>query len=125
KPSIILIVSEDNSADLGCYGNSVVHTPHLDRLAENGVRFTNAYTTYAVCSPSRSSIFTGLYPHQNGQLGWATHHYALYEHIKVLPQYLSGSGYKTGILGKIHVNPEEKFVFDFSALPGSNFQKKG
>src|SRR5688572_30375936 len=94
KPSIILIVSEDNSADLGCYGNSVVHTPHLDRLAENGVRFTNAYTTYAVCSPSRSSIFTGLYPHQNGQLGWATHHYALYEHIKVLPQYLSGSGYK-------------------------------
>src|SRR5690606_4162965 len=79
---------------------------------------------YAVCSPSRSSIFTGLYPHQNGQLGWATHHYALYDDIKVLPQYLEGSGYRTGFLGKIHVNPEDKFNFDFSALPGSNFQKK-
>src|SRR5690606_13819559 len=70
-------------------------------------------------------ILTGLYPHQNGQLGWATHYYTLYNNIKVLPQYLQGSGYKTGILGKIHVNPEEKFTFDFSALPGSNFQKKG
>src|SRR5690606_9503165 len=69
RPNIILIVSEDNSQDLGCYGNDIVHTPNLDRLAENGMRFTNAYTTYSVCSPSRSSIFTGLYPHQNGQLG--------------------------------------------------------
>ncbi|MEX2569127.1 MAG: sulfatase [Cyclobacteriaceae bacterium] len=124
KPNILIIVSEDNSADLGAYGNPIVHTPHLDSLAKNGVRFTNAYTTYSVCSPSRSSIFTGLFPHQNGQLGWATHHYGLYEGIKVLPQYLKESGYRTGFLGKIHVNPEDRFNFDFSALPGSNFQKE-
>ncbi|MEX2512447.1 MAG: sulfatase [Cyclobacteriaceae bacterium] len=124
RPNILLIVSEDNSEDLGAYGNTIVHTPHLDSLAENGVRFSNAYTTYSVCSPSRSSIFTGLYPHQNGQLGWATHHYGLYEGIKVLPQYLKSSGYRIGFLGKIHVNPEDRFNFDFSDLPGSNFQKK-
>ncbi|MBY5956499.1 sulfatase [Membranicola marinus] len=115
---------EDNSADLGCYGNDIVHTPTLDKLAHNGVRFTNAYTTYSVCSPSRSSIFTGLYPHQNGQIGWATHHYALYEGVKVLPQYLSDTGYKTGIIGKVHVNPESRFNFDFEAIPESNFGKK-
>src|SRR5690606_35411973 len=124
RPNILLIVSEDNSQDLGCYGNSIVHTPNLDSLAQNGIRFLNAYTTYSVCSPSRSSIFTGLYPHQNGQIGWATHHYSMYEGIKVLPQYLENSGYKTGVIGKIHVNPENLFNFDLQAIPGSNFQKK-
>ena len=124
KPNILLIISEDNSQDLGCYGNDIVHTPNLDRLAENGIRFANAYTTYSVCSPSRSSIFTGFYPHQNGQLGWATLHYSMYEGIKVLPQYLKGSGYNTGILGKIHVKPSDIFSFDYSDIPGSNFKKE-
>lgn len=123
RPNILLIVSEDNSQDLGCYGNAIVHTPNLDRLAENGVRFTNAYATTSVCSPSRSSIFTGLYAHQNGQFGWATHNYTLYDSIKVLPQYLEEVGYRTGIIGKIHVNPDERFNFDFRAMLGSNFQK--
>jgi N-sulfoglucosamine sulfohydrolase len=124
RPNILLIVSEDNSSDLGCYGNSIVHTPNLDKLSENGVKFLNAYTTYSVCSPSRSSIFTGLYPHQNGQLGWATHYYALYSGIRVLPNYLKDSDYRTGIIGKVHVNPSDRFDFDFEAIPGSNFQKE-
>ena len=124
RPNILLIVSEDNSQDLGCYGNSIVHTPNLDRLAKNGVRFTNAYATTSVCSPSRSSMLTGLYAHQNGQLGWASHNYTLFDSIKVLPQYLEEVGYRTGIIGKIHVNPDERFNFDFRAIPGSNFQKR-
>jgi len=124
RPNILLIVSEDNSSDLGCYGNSLVHTPNLDKLSQNGVKFLNAYTTYSVCSPSRSSIFTGLYPHQNGQIGWATQHYALYPGIKVLPNYLKNTDYRIGIIGKVHVNPAERFDFDFEALPGSNFQKE-
>ncbi len=123
-PNIILIVSEDNSLDLGCYGNHIVHTPHLDSLARFGFKFTNAYTTNPVCSPSRSSIFTGLYPHQNGQIGWATHHYALYPGIRVLPNYLKEAGYQTACIGKIHVNPEEIFNFDYMALPESNFKKE-
>jgi len=124
RPNILLIISEDTSQDLGCYGNFIVHTPNLDRLAQNGVIFSNAYTTYSICSPARSSIFTGLYPHQNGQIGWATHYYTMYDDIKVLPQYLKEAGYSTGILGKIHVNPEERFNFDFRAIPGPNFAKE-
>lgn len=62
RPNILLIVSEDNGPHLGCYGDPFVETPHLDQLAAEGVRFTNAYTTQAVCSPARASILTGLYP---------------------------------------------------------------
>ena len=88
KPNILLIVSEDNGADLGCYGNKEVKTPVLDKLASEGVLFENAYVTYSVCSPSRGTIFTGLYPHQNGQIGLATHKYRMYQSFKTLPVYL-------------------------------------
>ncbi|KKL06321.1 hypothetical protein LCGC14_2597190, partial [marine sediment metagenome] len=72
KLNVLLIVSEDNGPDLGCYGNQYVTTPNLDGLAEDGVLFENAFVTYSVCSPSRSTIYTGLFPHQNGQIGLAT-----------------------------------------------------
>src|SRR5512143_25366 len=61
RPNIILIVADDQPrADLGCYGSTRVHTPGIDRLAQEGVRFTQAYTTAPICSPSRASILTGL-----------------------------------------------------------------
>lgn len=123
-PNILLIVSEDHGQDLGCYGNSVVRTPNIDFLASNGVTFENAYTTYSVCSPSRSSIFTGLYPHQNGQMGLATHKFRMYKPFKTIPVYLKSIGYRTGCLGKIHVNPESAIPFDFHELTSSNFEKK-
>ena len=63
RPNIVLITSEDNGAHLSCYGDPHVRTPHLDKLAGQGVRFVNAYVTQAGCSQSRASIFTGLYPH--------------------------------------------------------------
>lgn len=62
KPNILWIISDDLGNDLGCYGNTDVHTPHLDKLAAEGVRFTHAYATAPVCSPSRSSLITGMYP---------------------------------------------------------------
>ncbi len=71
RPNILLITSEDNGAHLSCYGDPFVKTPHLDKLAGEGIRFVNAYVTQAGCSQSRASIFTGLYPHQNGQIGLA------------------------------------------------------
>ena len=78
RPNILLIVSEDNGPELGCYGDPYARTPHLDRLAEEGVRFENAFVPYSVCSPSRACFLTGLYPHENGQIGLATHKFALY-----------------------------------------------
>ena len=59
--NVLLIISEDNGQHLGCYGDPNVATPNIDRLASEGVRFENAYTTQAVCSPGRASIYTGLY----------------------------------------------------------------
>lgn len=124
RPNILLIVSEDNGPDLGCYGVKEVSTPNLDGLAKEGVLFERAFVPYSVCSPSRAVIFTGLYPHQNGQIGLATHKFKMYDSIKTLPKYLNEAGYSTGIIGKLHVNPEKEIPFDFSAIPGSNFGKK-
>ena len=127
KPNILLIVSEDNGPDLGCYGNKHVHTPNLDQLAAEGVQFNNAFVTYSVCSPSRGTIFTGLYPHQNGQIGLATHKYRMYDGIKTLPKYLREAGYLSGCIGKVHVNPESEIPWDYrpgGLLNGANFGKK-
>ena len=78
KPNLLLIVSEDNGPELSCYGEPYVKTPVLDRMADQGVRFEHAYVPYSVCSPSRAAYLTGLYPHQNGQIGLATHKFAMY-----------------------------------------------
>ena len=71
KPNILFIVSEDNGPEIGCYG-APVKTPHLDKLATQGTLFRNAYVPQAGCSQSRAAFLTGLYPHQNGQIGLAT-----------------------------------------------------
>jgi len=113
-PNILLIISEDGGTDLGCYGNAYNKTPQLDSLARKGILFTNAYVTQAGCSPSRSSILTGTFPHENGQIGLATHKYRLYkESTTNIISSLKEAGYRTGLVGKLHVNPEENFPFDF------------
>ena len=125
RPNFLFIVSEDNGPELGCYGNPHVRTPNLDRLASEGVRFDRAYVTQAGCSQSRSSIMTGLYPHQNGQIGLATWGFRLYRpELPNLPRSLKAAGYRTGIIGKLHLNPEEAFPFDFTAIPRGNFARK-
>ena len=78
RPNILMIVSEDNGPELGCYGDPYARTPHLDRLAAQGVRFNRAFVTQAGCSQSRASILTGLYPHQHGQIGLATWGFRMY-----------------------------------------------
>jgi N-sulfoglucosamine sulfohydrolase len=113
KPNVLLIVSEDNSPNLSCYGDRLVQTPNLDRLASEGVRFERAFVATASCSESRSAILTGLYPHQNGQIGLATHKYAMHRNWPNIPSLLKQHGYRTGIIGKLHVNPESAFPFDF------------
>src|SRR5436190_14023197 len=63
RPNIVLIVADDLGAhDLGCYGADLHETPHLDRLAESGVRFTQAYAPAPVCTPTRAAIMTGKHP---------------------------------------------------------------
>ncbi|MDA8967692.1 sulfatase-like hydrolase/transferase [bacterium] len=126
RPNVLLIISEDNGPELGCYGDRYARTPNLDHLASEGVRFETAYVTQAVCSSSRSSIFTGLYPHQNGQIGLATHKFAMYGNWPTTYSILHDAGYRTGLIGKTHVNPAsvvEDHV-DFRRITSSNFAKK-
>ncbi len=125
QPNVLLIVSEDNGPELGCYGDSFARTPNLDRLASEGVRFENAFVTYSVCSPSRASFLTGLYSHENGQIGLATHKFSLYRpDTPNIVTLLQAADYKTGLIGKLHVNPESAFPFDLKAIPSANFQRR-
>ena len=122
RPNILVIVSEDNGQELGCYGAPDVRTPVLDRLAGEGVRFRNAYVPQAGCSQSRAAFLTGLYPHQNGQIGLATWKFRMYRaEAPNLIRRLKEAGYRTGIIGKLHINPESAFPFDFKQIPSANF----
>lgn len=125
RPNVLLIVSEDNGPEFGCYGDPYARTPNLDKLAGEGVRFNRAFVPQAGCSQSRASFLTGLYPHQHGQIGLATWGFRLYrEDTPNLPRSLKAAGYRTGILGKLHINPESAFPFDFREVTGANFARK-
>lgn len=123
RPNVLFIVSEDNSEQIGCYGEERVYTPHLDSLAAGGVRYDRAYVPYSVCSPSRAAFLTGLYTRQTGHIGLATHRFAFYKDFKTMPAYLQEAGYYTGFIGKTHVNPArlvEDYV-DFRGVTHANF----
>ena len=113
SPNILYVTADDLGEQVGCYGDAIARTPNIDALAATGTRFANAYVTQASCSPSRSTLLTGLYPHQNGQVGLANRGYSMKEGIPNLPTLLHDSGYRTGIIGKLHVNQEADFKFDY------------
>jgi len=98
-PNILWIVVEDMSLDFSCYGQTIISTPNIDRLAGEGAKFTNAFVTCPVCSPSRSAMITGMYQTTIG----AHHHRSSYPgsqvrlatHMKLLPEYFKDNGYYT------------------------------
>jgi arylsulfatase A-like enzyme len=106
RPNVLLITADDLGLQLGCYGDKLAETPNIDRLARESVQFQTAYVSQASCSPSRSTMFTGLYPHGNGQYGLANANvgFQVHEHLldALLPNVLNQAGYRTGSVGKIH-----------------------
>ncbi|WP_381523644.1 sulfatase family protein [Spirosoma soli] len=114
RPNIVLIVADDHGREaVGCYGNKVVRTPNIDRLAADGTRFANAFCTTASCSPSRSVLLTGLHNHANGMYGLEhrEHHFHSFDTIRSLPVLLEQAGYRTARIGKFHVAPESVYHF--------------
>jgi arylsulfatase A-like enzyme len=101
RPSFVIMMCDDQRYDaLSCAGNAVLRTPHLDRIAAEGVTFKNAYVTNALCAPSRATLMTGLYAHAHGvpdNFGRQ-----IPAQIKILPDYLRDAGYEVAFCGKSH-----------------------
>jgi N-sulfoglucosamine sulfohydrolase len=98
RPNILLITVDDMNWDSpGCFGSAVQEiTPNIDRLASEGIRFRNAHVTVAVCTPSRSVLLTGMYPHQNVAEGFQR----IRADVPTLPAVLGAAGYLCGTMGK-------------------------
>ena len=111
-PNIVLILIDDlGYGDLGCYGNTRHQTPHLDRLAAGGIRFTDFHSNGAVCSPTRAALLTGQYPQRSGieaALG-----FTLAEGMPLaqttIAELLAPAGYRRGVFGKWHVGHVTRF----------------
>lgn len=130
-PNVLLIVSDDQGYhDLGCFGSNEVKTPHLDRLAAQGVRLTNFYVTWPACTPSRGSLLTGRYPQRHGVYDMIRneapdygHRYTPAEYAvtferiggmdvreRLLPELLKPAGYVSGIYGKWDLGVHKRFL---------------
>lgn len=110
RPNIVLIIADDVSwNDIGAYGHPNIKTPNLDKLAQEGMLFNEAFLTTSSCSPSRTSIISGLYPHNTDaeQLSWP-----LPEGKNTFVQALKDNGYWTGLAGKYHMGDPVRDDFD-------------
>lgn len=110
KPNFVFIIADDVSwDDIGCYGNTVVKTPNIDRLADEGLRFNNAFLTASSCSPSRCSIISSKYPHSDGA---AELHTPLPASEIPFPLLMKEAGYYTAHAGKWHMGAAAHRAFD-------------
>ena len=118
QKNVVLLISDNQTwMDVGCYGNSVVRTPNIDRLASTGIRFESAFATTASCGPSRAVIYSGLLTHRNGQYAHPhrEHNQEIRPDVTTVFEMLKGNGYRTALIGKDHVRPLEKYPIDFKS----------
>jgi arylsulfatase A-like enzyme len=128
-PNIVLIFTDDQGyGDIGCFGAEGYKTPHLDRMAADGMRFTSFYVAQAVCGASRAALLTGCYPNRLGMLGApsgrSTH--GIHDDETLIPEMLKQKGYATAVYGKWHLGYQQRFLpmqhgfDDYFGLPYSN-----
>lgn len=111
RPNIVVFVSDDHGRQFtGCYGDRVIRTPNIDQLARDGMRFTRLLAASPTCTPSRSSLWTGLYPQRHGAMG---NHTDCRPNVKSLPMYLAPLGYRVVLANKSDVRPRDRFPFEY------------
>jgi len=126
RPNIVFIMADDMGyGDLGCYGATKIATPHCDRLAREGRRFTDAHTPAASCSPTRFGLLTGSYPWREGRVPGAlnaSEAYKLRDGEPTVASLLKNAGYATGCVGKWHLGTQREKPVDWNAAltPGPN-----
>jgi arylsulfatase A-like enzyme len=129
RPNFVIILADDlGYGDLGCYGNKVIRTPNLDRMAAEGMRFTDFYVAQATCSASRAALLTGCYPNRIGILGalGPQSTIGISDQEQTIAQVLKPRGYVTAIYGKWHLGDRAQFLptrhgfDDYFGLPYSN-----
>ena len=111
KPNILFIIADDCTfRDIGCYGGQA-HTPNIDQLAKEGMRFTRCFQAAPMCSPTRHNIYTGLYPVKSGAY---PNHTFVKDGTKSVVHYLRPLGYRVALSGKTHIAPRDIFPFEYS-----------
>lgn len=126
RPNVVFIMADDMGyGDLGSYGATKISTPHCDRLAREGRRFTDAHTPAASCSPTRFGLLTGSYPWREGRVPGALNaneNYKLRDGEPTVASLLKSAGYVTGCVGKWHLGTQRKKPVDWNAAltPGPN-----
>jgi arylsulfatase A len=123
RPNIIFILADDlGYSELGCYGNTFNETPHLDRLAEEGVLFTQSYAAGPLCSPYRAALMTGQYPARTGITDYLLPNSELFldTNLVTLAKALKQNGYHTGMTGKWHLSGYASRGASVEVLPGKH-----
>ena len=116
--NVLFISVDDFRPEIGCYGNTVAKTPHIDRIAKAGMIFGRAYCQQAVCSPSRTSMLTGLRPDTTKVWDLSTHFRKAQPDVITLPQHFMNNGYITQGIGKLyHSNLDDKASW---SVPSTN-----
>ena len=115
--NLVIILADDfNYPDAAVYGGQAA-TPHMEKLAREGMLFSRTFQSAPMCSPTRHALYTGIHPVRSG--AWPNHTF-VYDGVRSLAHYLQDQGYRPGFSGKTHINPPEAFPFEFITPPIKN-----
>lgn len=119
RPNILFIMSDDHAYQaISAYGSQLIQTPNIDRIAVEGMLFTNASVTNSICAPSRATILTGKFNHLNGKID---NNMPFDTTQMTFPQLFQQAGYETAMFGKLHFGNNPKGVDEFIILPGQGW----